>query len=60
MFRTSWVLVLMCRTEKVKHYLYRVECGKRNLDKESVPVAHGTVPETRKFESLELTSLITL
>lgn len=53
-------LVLMCRTEKVKNDLDRVECSERNLNEESVPVAHRTVPETWEFKSLELASLIAL
>ena len=50
----------MCRTEEVKHHLHRVECCERNLNEKCVPVAHCTVPETWKLESLKLTSLITL
>ena len=50
----------MCRTKEVKHNLHRIECLKRNLNKESVPVAHRTVPESWKLKSLELTSLIAL
>jgi hypothetical protein len=48
------------RTKQVKDNLYRIECCERNFDKESVPIAHGTVPETRKLECLEFTSLIAL
>ena len=50
----------MRRTEQVKNNLYRIECLKRNLYKECVPVAHRTVPEAWKFKSLEFTSLIAL
>ena len=52
--------VLMCWSEKIENDLYRVECSERNLDKECVPVAHGTVPEAWKLESLEFASLIAL
>ena len=50
----------MCRSEEVENDLYRIECSKRYLDEESVPVAHRTVPESRKFKSLELAALIAL
>ena len=50
----------MCRSEEVENDLHRVEGCERNLNEESVPVAHRTVPETWKLESLELASLITL
>ena len=50
----------MCWSEKVKNNLYRIECSERNLYEESIPVAHGTVPEAWKLESLELTALIAL
>ena len=53
-------LVLMSWSEKVKNDLYRVECCERNLDKESVPVAHRTVPEAWKLKCLEFASLIAL
>ena len=53
-------LILMRRTEKVKNDLDRVECGERNLNEESVPVAHRTVPETWELKSLEFASLIAL
>ena len=53
-------LVLMCRTEEVENDLHRVECLKRNLHEEGVPLAHGTVPQTRKLESLEFAALIAL
>ena len=50
----------MCRTEEVKNDLDRVECSERNLNEESVPVAHRTVPETWELKSLEFASLIAL
>ena len=50
----------MRRSEEVENDLYRVECSERNLDKESVPVAHRTVPEAWKLKCLELASLIAL
>ena len=50
----------MCRSEEVENDLHRVECSQRNFHKESVPVAHCSVPESRKLESLELASLIAL
>jgi hypothetical protein len=50
----------MCRSEEVKNNLHRVEGFERNLNEEGVPVAHRTVPETRKFKSLELASLVAL
>ena len=53
-------LVLMRRSEKVKNDLYRVECCERDLDEESVPVAHSSVPEAWKLEGLKLASLIAL
>ena len=53
-------LVLMSRSEKIENDFHRVECCKRNFNEESVPVAHRTVPETWKLESLELTALVAL
>ena len=50
----------MCRSEEIEYNLDRVECIERNLYEESVPVAHSTVPETWKFESLELAALVAL
>lgn len=50
----------MSRTEKVEHNLDRIECLKRNLNKECVPLAHRAIPKTRKFKSLELAALIAL
>ena len=50
----------MCRTKQVKHDLYRVECLKRDLNEECIPIAHGTIPKTWKFKSLELTTLVAL
>lgn len=53
-------LVLMCRTKKVKHDLHRIESSQRNLNKKSIPLAHGTVPKSRKLKCLKLTTLIAL
>ena len=53
-------VLLMSRSEKIKNNLHRIECCERNLNEESVPVAHRTVPETRKFESLQFAALIAL
>ena len=50
----------MSRPEKVENNLHRIEGSERNLYEKGVPVAHGTVPETWEFESLEFASLITL
>ena len=50
----------MSWSEKIENDLYRVECSERNLDKKSIPVAHRSVPEARKLESLEFASLVAL
>ena len=50
----------MSRSEEVKNDLYRVECSERDLDEESVPVAHRTVPKAWKLECLEFATLIAL
>ena len=50
----------MSWSEKIKNNFHRVECSERNLDEKCVPVAHGTVPEARKLESLEFASLVAL
>ena len=50
----------MSRTEKIKNNLYRVECLKRNLYKESIPVAHSTIPKSWKLKSLKLATLVAL
>lgn len=54
------LLVLMSRSEKIENDFHRVECCKRNFNEESVPVAHSSVPQAWKLESLELASLIAL
>ena len=54
------ILVLMCRTEKIKHNLHWIESSERNLHKESIPLTHSTIPKTRKLESLKLATLIAL
>ncbi len=43
----------MCRSQQVIDCLDRVECRSRNFYKYCVPVAHGTVPQTGKFERTE-------
>ena len=50
----------MSRSEQVENHLDRIEGSERNFNEKSVPVAHSTIPEARKLESLELTSLIAL
>ena len=50
----------MSRSQKVEHDLHRIESLKRNLHETGIPVAHGAVPEARKFESLQLPALIAL
>jgi hypothetical protein len=54
------LLVLVSRTKKVKNNLHRIERSERNLNEESIPVTHRTVPETRKLECLQFTALIAL
>jgi hypothetical protein len=50
----------VCRTEKVKHNLHWVECSERYLYEKSIPVAHGTIPQSRKLKRLEFATLIAL
>jgi hypothetical protein len=50
----------MCWTEKVENNLDWVECLERNFYKECIPLAHRTIPESRKLKSLELASLVAL
>ena len=50
----------MSRPEEVENNLHRVEGFERNLNEEGVPVAHRTVPESRKLERLEFASLVAL
>ena len=50
----------MSRSEKVENHLHRVECSERNLNEKSIPIAHSTVPETRKLKSLEFAALVAL
>ena len=50
----------MSGTEKIKDDLHGVESIKWDFNKKSVPLAHGTIPESRKFKSFEFASLITL
>ena len=50
----------MCWTEKVENDFYRVECSERYFHKESIPIAHRTVPESWELESLEFAALVAL
>ena len=50
----------MCRTKKIENDLHWVEGLERDLNKECIPLAHRTIPKTRKLKSLEFTSLIAL
>ena len=50
----------MLLTQQVVHCLDRVERGKRNLHKNGVPVAHGSVPKAGQFESLEFSPVLAL
>ena len=52
------ITLLVNLTQKVVHRLYRVEGNKRNLNEESIPVTHGTVPQTGKLHSLQLTAIL--
>lgn len=51
---------LMCRTEKIKDDLHRIEGIERYLYEHCIPVAHRSVPESRQFKSLEFPALVTL
>ena len=50
----------MLFTQQVVHSLNRVECAERYFNEDSRPVAHCTVPQTRKFESLQFLSTLRL
>jgi hypothetical protein len=50
----------MSRTKEAKYDLHRIECIKRDLYEKCVPFAHRTIPESRKFKSLQFAALITL
>lgn len=50
----------MFRTEQIVHRLYRIESLDGNLYEDRVPSAHRTVPETWKFESLEVAAVLAL
>ena len=50
----------MRRPEEVENDLHRVECSKRDLYEEGVPVAHRAVPEAWKLKGLELAALVAL
>src|SRR5574344_464909 len=50
----------MFRPEQIKHHFYRIKRLKRDLHEISIPVTHGTVPETRKLQSLQFPALPTL
>ena len=47
-------------TEKIQNHLDRIEGFKRNFHEEGVPVAHRTVPKSRKLKGFELSALETL
>ena len=53
-------LPLMLWTQQVVDGLHRVEGGERHFHKDCVPVAHGAIPKTWKFESLEFFSVLAL
>ena len=49
-------LLLMLVTQKVVHRLHRIKGGQRHLYEDSVPIAHGTIPQTGQFKSLKRTA----
>ena len=54
---SCWLIIyrslLMLLAQQVVYGLYRIEGRQGHLDHQGVPVAHGTVPETRKLKGLE-------
>ena len=55
---SSSLLVLF--SQEVVDSLDRVECAEAHINEDSVPVAHCTVPESWKFESLEFLTVLAL
>ena len=51
---------LMRRTQQIQNHLYRIESLQRHFHEQRIPVTHGTVPESRKLQSLQFTALIAL
>ena len=54
------LILLMLRTEQVIDRLDRIESSKGHLDHDSIPVAHGTIPQTRQFQCLQFLAVFTL
>ena len=50
----------MLLTQQVVNGLDGVERSKRYFDEAGVPVAHGTVPQTRQFKSLQFLAVLRL
>ena len=51
---------LMLLPQQIIHGLHRIECGKRHLYEDSVPVAHRTVPQSWQLQGFELLTALTL
>ena len=50
----------MLLAKEVVDGLHGVERAKGNLYEDGVPVAHGTIPQSGQFESLELLAILAL
>ena len=48
----------MLLTEEVIDGLHRIERAERYFHKDGVPVAHGAVPQTGEFESLQVFAIL--
>ena len=59
-FECGHRLCLMGGAQQVEDDLDGVECLAEDFDEQGVPVAHRSVPQSRKFQRLQFTSLETL
>lgn len=51
---------LMGRLQKIVDRLYRIEGDQGHFHENGVPKGHGPIPESRKFQGLQLPSLLGL
>lgn len=52
------IRLLMNIPQQVVHSLHWIECHKRHLDENRIPVTHRAIPQARELHSLKFTSVL--
>ena len=53
----DYLLLLMFRSQQIVNSLYRIECFNWNFNKNCIPIAHSTIPQSGKFERFQFFSV---